>query len=499
MKKLKFIATIVALLCAGLYGAYYYLLPKGEKIVSIEGELTNVPNGLEVKLVWYSFRQYHEVIDTVQNGHFSFNCDGSDDKGIYHLFLETLNATNGTKKDITLYLSKNIKITGQGDNILTWNVESDNSRQIFYNKMNNISSDEYAKIEKENEALATASQAEKDSINAIIDSLKIAINDKQLTEMMDMSINEDWEYQLLDISKSLVADENHPLREKVAKAYNILPNKRKNKNIGQSILKYLQSVGIGGDYINLQLADINEEQHTISEYVGSKWLLLDFSDYYCGYCHALCPTLKYLHKTYGDGLQLVTISNDEKKDFAKMVEEDEIIWPAFYNQEAYSKYGINGRPTFILISPEGKIVDRCQGANVNWLFKTFLKHSENTKPTIEQIDDATVIKYPLFDTDFKGLLIEKITMYPDSTILSFVSLSLSNYSIGSGSILRCSDGSVCKATNSTIGFNNYVSSKQCIKADVTFEALPKGIESFDYIEGECASCFSVKGVKMLGN
>lgn len=499
MKKLKIIAIVIALLCAAFLGVVYYMTPKGEKIVDIEGELIDVPDGLEVKLVWTTFRARYEEVDTVYNGHFSFHCDGSNDKGVYRLYMCTLNATGGTTKDITLYRSKNIKITGQGDNILSWNVESDNPRQPFHNKLNNLVSDEFAKIERQKEALETASQLEKDSIQSLIDSLNIVVGFKRLDAMMSMPIDEDWEYALLDIAKTLVDDANHPLRGKVADAYALMPEKRKHKIVGTYISECLQTAGVGGNYIDISLFDKSRRQHSLSEQVGNKWLLLDFSDYYCGYCHALCPTLKYLSETYGDGLQLVTISNDNEKDFNKMVEEDGITWPAFYNQDAYSKYGISGRPTFILISPEGVIAERIVGANPDWLLKTFLKYSENANPRIVKTEGIATIELPSITGGINGFSIEKIALYPDSTLVSFVYLDLSNnYSIGSGSVLRCSDGTVCKAISSSIGFDNYVDRKQVVRFNATFEPLPEGVESFDYVEGDCDNCFSVKGVKVAG-
>lgn len=496
MKKLKIILIAVAVLCAGFFGIIYYLTPKGVKYVNVEGELVGVPDGLIVKLVWSSNGNRCEAIDTVKNGHFSFYCDGSKGK-ISNLLIGTLNATNGTTKGITLYKSKEIKITGQGENILSWTVDSDNPQQPFYNKMNNLVADEYAQMEKQKVAMSAAPQTGKDSIQSIIDSMQIVVAAKKLDEMMNLPINELWEYELCDISTMLVDDANHPLRAKVAEAYALMPDKRKRKSVGISILENLQSVGIGGNYIDIPLTDKNGEQHNLSEFVNGKWLLLDFSDYYCVFCHAVCPSLKYFVQTYGD-IQLVTISNDNKKDFAKMVEEDEISWPAFYNKNAYSKYGISGRPTFILISPEGKVVDRCLGANYNWLLKTFSKHSENAKPQIEHSNGLTTINYPAIKGDINGFAINRIDLYADSTVVSFVSMSFGSYSIGSGSMLRCSNGSVCKAVSSSIGFDNFVDRKKNMIVKVTFEPLPTGVNSFDYIEGDCDNCFSVNGVKVAG-
>ena len=497
MKKLKIILIAVAVLCAGFFGVIYYLTPKGVKYVNVEGELVGVPDGLIVKLVWSSNGKRCEAIDTVKNGHFSFYCDGFKGK-IKNLLLGTLNATNGTTKGITLYKSKEIKITGQGENIFSWKVDSDNPKQPFYNKMNNLVADEYAQMEKQKVALSAAAQTGKDSIQSIIDSMQIAVAAKKLDEMMNLPINELWEYELRDISTMLVDDANHPLREKVAEAYALMPDKHNRKSVGIDILENLQSVGIGGIYIDIPLADKNDEQHNLSEFVGEKWLLLDFSDFYCGYCHAICPSLKYFIQTYSDNIQLVTISNDNKKDFAKMVEEDEISWPAFFNQDAYSKYSISGRPTFILISPEGRVVDRCLGANYNWLLKTFSKHSENVKPQIEQSNGITTITHPAIEGDINGFTINRIDLYADSTVVSFVSMSFGSYSIGSGSTLRCSDGSVCKAVSSSIGFDNFVDRKKNMIVKVTFEPLPTGVNSFDYIEGDCDNCFSVNGVKVAG-
>ncbi|MBR2196568.1 MAG: TlpA family protein disulfide reductase [Salinivirgaceae bacterium] len=266
-----------------------------------------------------------------------------------------------------------------------------------------------------------------------------------------------------------------------------------NPIVAKLIFKYMQSkqLDTGSNYIDIPLTDINGDQHNLSEFIDGKWLMLDFSDYYCGVCHEICPFLEYSAQTYGGDINLVTISNDNKEDFTKFVEEESITWPAYHNQEAYSIYNIFARPTFIMISPEGKVKETFNGGSINWLLNTFSKYSESAKPQIEQYNDVTIINHPAIESNINGLIISKIDVYSDSTVLSLVPISR-KFSISSRTALHCSDSSVCKAIYSSIGFDNSIDRKQNTSVKVTFESLPTNIEGFDYIDGD----FRVMGVKV---
>ena len=75
-----------------------------------------------------------------------------------------------------------------------------------------------------------------------------------------------------------------------------------------------------------------------------------------------------------------------------------------------------------------------------------------------------------------------------------------NYSIGSSSVLKYENGTkTCKITNSSIGYDNfkYVPMGELGRCRLTFEPLPLNTKEFDYIEGDCETCFRIEGIKTI--
>ncbi|MBJ6369519.1 TlpA family protein disulfide reductase [Snuella sedimenti] len=140
-----------------------------------------------------------------------------------------------------------------------------------------------------------------------------------------------------------------------------------------------------------RLSDKHEEEHDLStklskgtlspdfknyeNYDGSKTSLSDFKGKYvyidvwatwCGPCKAQIPHLEALEKKYQDqNIVFISMSVDKEKDYDKwrsMVKNKQmsgvqILAPNQTASEFTRAYGINAIPRFILIDPEGKIVD----------------------------------------------------------------------------------------------------------------------------------------------
>lgn len=97
-----------------------------------------------------------------------------------------------------------------------------------------------------------------------------------------------------------------------------------------------------------------------------KYVYVDVWATWCGPCIREIPSLKKIEKQYHNkNIAFVSMSVDRKTDYdkwRKMVEEEELSGIQLYapkgNQsEFYKNYGIMGIPRFILIDPEGNIVN----------------------------------------------------------------------------------------------------------------------------------------------
>lgn len=97
-----------------------------------------------------------------------------------------------------------------------------------------------------------------------------------------------------------------------------------------------------------------------------KYVYIDTWATWCGPCRAEIPHLQKVEQKYeGKNIEFVSISIDEKKDYEKwrkMVDEKklggiQLIADENWNSKFCHDYGINSIPRFILIDPQGKVVD----------------------------------------------------------------------------------------------------------------------------------------------
>lgn len=100
--------------------------------------------------------------------------------------------------------------------------------------------------------------------------------------------------------------------------------------------------------------------------LGGKYVYIDVWATWCGPCIGEIPYLKELeHKYEGDNITFVSISVDTKDDYTKwrnMVTKKELGGTQLMSDNAFSSafidaYAINAIPRFIIIDPEGNIVN----------------------------------------------------------------------------------------------------------------------------------------------
>lgn len=101
--------------------------------------------------------------------------------------------------------------------------------------------------------------------------------------------------------------------------------------------------------------------------IRGEYTLLDFTAAYCGPCIEAADELVEINNSYSDSLKIVSFTQDPKKEvWLKSLERDKVTWNSIWDgkgrySETSIKYGIQGIPTFVLINPEGTIIDKWIG------------------------------------------------------------------------------------------------------------------------------------------
>lgn len=121
----------------------------------------------------------------------------------------------------------------------------------------------------------------------------------------------------------------------------------------------------GDQFHDFSAKDLLGNTYQLSSFKG-KYILLDFVETYCAPCVEAASDLAILSKKYKE-LQVISFYvEQDAKIMQAGLDRDRPTWPAIWDgkgtqSEISLKYGVNGFPTFVLISPEGKIIMHSSG------------------------------------------------------------------------------------------------------------------------------------------
>lgn len=126
--------------------------------------------------------------------------------------------------------------------------------------------------------------------------------------------------------------------------------------------KYLKEGSKSPDF---NYEDVNGNHVSLSDFRG-KFVYLDIWATWCAPCLKQIPYLKKIEKRYHDkNIVFISISVDKessKSKWKKMVEKKNLVGIHLFadhsfNSEFMEKFSVNSIPRFILINPEGEIID----------------------------------------------------------------------------------------------------------------------------------------------
>lgn len=129
-------------------------------------------------------------------------------------------------------------------------------------------------------------------------------------------------------------------------------------------LKAAAATAVGSTFTDFAITRGDTTEY-LSDHVGrdGKFTLVDFWASWCGPCRMEMPNLKAILAKYPTRLQIVGVAVwDEPSETLKAIKELELPWHVMMGDKALKeptdKYGINGIPHIMLISPEGVILSR---------------------------------------------------------------------------------------------------------------------------------------------
>ena len=326
--------------------------------------------------------------DTLRNGRFSFRLDSLAE--VDHYMISLFRPRQGYVDIINygpeIYLEPGafVRIKGEGKHFRTARIDSpvkdQKLRQLFLKKMSQEDWNALDEIQAHRNLVVKEFYYGEDLTQEQKDSLRMEaqqdldasheINDRLSQQELKILETEQIGTFALDRILSLahqVSLGKKEYREAVLRLYERLSNEQKNSRAGMETLNYLnpvKTVSSGSPVPSYEYFDKNGKSVRVSDFAG-KWVLVDFWSSDCGPCIKSVPELGAVSNEFKEKLAVVSISLDSENPRKEASREHGIFWNDWNDPKGTSgsvrAFGTNGIPTFVIVSPEGIIVDIITG------------------------------------------------------------------------------------------------------------------------------------------
>jgi len=358
----------------------------------IEGKVSGVKDGVVVELMNYNFGAgYNIASDTIRKGRFIFKEEAMSYPNM--LFIRYQNSQNFGLR-IWVEPGAKIKIKGKGTLHHLWKVKSSipyqKEEDIYTKKARDIITELSIVAVEFNEAIVKImtdrSLAYREIITPIEerrDSLYLKRLFTYINIMEQTNISPVWLQKMFEVVQrmNLMFRHENDLRTKAIELYGRMTEEDKNTFWGNEITFYLLPpiVGVGDNMADADFFDVDGNTKHVADYLG-KYLLLDFWAQWCGPCIAAIPEMKEIAEVYRDKLTIIGISHDNDADWKEAMTKHDKPWVNIRDPKGKdglaAHYGASGLPYYVLISHEGKLVDKWAGYGKGYLKQ---KVSENIK------------------------------------------------------------------------------------------------------------------------
>lgn len=494
-----------------------------EKFV-VEGQLKNIPDGT----VFYLMKREGSVgsmaaTDTLQNGVFRFELTTTGNE-LERYDLMVRDRTNFPPMSLNLWINpgSHLLIRGENPYIYSWKVESDVKEQQFQQQLMEASRKEWEEFQRlsmqQFELMRSAAQGENkeqahakvDSLQRLTDKLNDQITRHNIALMKQSPVNAVWMDELYRMGMSVKFRKDYPYKKEVQQLYNRLDARQKETSEVKSVYLALNPptiVKVGEEAADADMYDLEGKVHRLAEFRG-KYILLDFWSRGCGPCIMSQPELKEVSEMYRDSLEVVSLSIENRKGWEEASKSHVMTWNNWNDLEEsnglYARYGVRGIPHFVLISPEGKVVDSWSGYGKG-LLKLKVKGMLAPKlpMRIEWKDGHKLVHHPRKKTEkVDVLIIRQVELTDSATVLRVHARYIPNYWIrlDKATFLMSDKGvnyPLLRSEGFAIGEQVFMPDSGEMDFTLYFAPLPKDTRWFDFSEGEhVEGGYYIEGIRL---
>lgn len=485
-------------------------MPVAAQNVHIHGTVSGFENGTVVYLMLSDALTASSIAsDTIYNGVLSLKATVDDGLSIGELMFNDKKVPSITGREFYLAPGADIEITFSDiKELKSYPLKSNIPQQAEFDRFIEKSRrqlEDFVAVFTEGRPFPEII-AKSDSISDII-----LVNDMGL--LSDTPVGDVWLDKMTDLAsgasyKIKRGDFKH--LDALRALYERIPEDRRDESPIERIKAYLypvKSVDVGDDYADAEMFDLEGNSHSLSEFAG-KWILLDFWSRGCYPCVMAIPELGSFSKAHSKDVAVVSISSDGIDSWKDASKAHNITWNNWSDGKMdtgiYAVYGCDAIPTFVIISPEGKIADKWAGYYKGIFEQRLQSQLYKRKTSVYSRQGGRVsVENPQCENNATGqtLYISKIENADNGVTLFFDAYSSPELwiKVSPDSWIQTGDGNRYKVTGSegiTLGENYYVGEDGCGSFSITFEPIDGDAEKIDFHESENKNDFHIIGLRL---
>ena len=356
-----------------------YQVPEGEFV--IYGELQNVPDNTVVELARYDGKIRRSIaFDTVINGKFVLRdtITGSNTRKLY--LCTRIKGIPSDPAYIWVKSGAGVRIRGNDCLPPLCSIESDVLEQQAENEFSKLALDERRQMLKysaersdlfaghPNLDFDKPTMKKLDSLAKLYLHVGYSIVLQELNYMKEAPVTAVWLDRYATYVTFLQWNKSFGHEDLIRSLYDRMSEADRTTEKGQLITAYLnlpEVVNVGDQMVDGDLYDVKGNLHHLSEFKG-KYILLDFWSQGCGPCLQSLPEMEEVAKLYKDQMEVVSICSDPKESWLDFIERKGLTgnqWNEFAKGKTglAAVYQVKAIPYYVIISPEGEIVDMWKG------------------------------------------------------------------------------------------------------------------------------------------
>ena len=375
MKKL-FLTLVVAF--ATLCSFAQDVEPSNVNYYEVKGKLKNVPDGTVLQLFRFEGeRGFFVGTSKVESGEFCFKSTPSG-SGVDKLMIGGFMNEGFSLLGTCLWASAgdSILVEGEDNMLFTWKVTGgapENAIWAAYIQKSYKEWKRYEQILLEQKALKPQFGSNEDAVAKFIqlekesDMLQQRICANDFKIMKHTAVDDIWMDRFCH--SSLVASQykDKSCIKRLKRLYNNLTDEQRKhpqaKKAYENLYPQQQELLKAFDG---ELTDLDGNKHSLSELKG-KYILLDFWASGCAPCITALPELALVAEMYKEKLCVVSVNIEPADNWREALKKHPIAWYNWNDSKdgtgIYDLYNANGGgiPLFVLISPDGYIIDKWYG------------------------------------------------------------------------------------------------------------------------------------------